>query len=53
MPLYHVVVGKDTVRVVVYLSKEVAEQLEKEAKEKGLSLSAYVRMLILSCKNRG
>ena len=46
-------VGKDTVRVVVYLPKEVAEQLEKEAKEKGLSLSAYVRMLILSCKNRG
>jgi len=47
--LYYMVVGKDTTRVVVYLPKDVAERLEKEAEEKGLSLSAYLRMLILDC----
>lgn len=38
---------KDTVRVVVYLPKDVAELLEKNAEEKGLSLSAYIRMLLI------
>ncbi|WP_162204983.1 CopG family transcriptional regulator [Sulfuracidifex tepidarius] len=41
------VVGKDTSRIVVYLPKDIADNLEKEAEEKGLSLSAYIRMLIL------
>ncbi|BBG23558.1 hypothetical protein IC006_0843 [Sulfuracidifex tepidarius] len=44
---YHMVVGKDTSRIVVYLPKDIADNLEKEAEEKGLSLSAYIRMLIL------
>jgi len=43
------VVGKDTSRIVVYLPKDIADNLEKEAEEKGLSLSAYLRMLILEC----
>jgi predicted DNA binding CopG/RHH family protein len=37
----------DKERVVVYLDKDIAEILKKKAEEKGLSVSAYVRMLIL------
>jgi hypothetical protein len=39
----------NTVRVVVYLPQDIAERLEKEAEEKGLSLSAYIRMLLIEC----
>jgi len=40
-------IGKETSKVVVYLPKDVTEMIEKEAEEKGLSLSSYLRMVIL------
>lgn len=37
-------------RICLTLDKEVKEQLEKEAKEKGLSLSGYIRFILTERK---
>lgn len=34
------------------ISKELKEELQKEAKEKGLSLTSYIRMILLERKNK-
>lgn len=31
----------------IRIEEDLKEQLEKEAKEKGLSLSAYIRMILI------
>lgn len=35
-----------TETIIVKISQELKKQLEKEAKEKGLNLSAYVRLIL-------
>lgn len=35
------------IRIGLMLDKELKTQLEKEAKEKGLSLNSYIRMLLI------
>jgi predicted DNA binding CopG/RHH family protein len=37
--------------VMIRLDKELLSKLKEEAKQKGLSLSAYIRMLLIERKN--
>ena len=39
--------GDDIVNQMLYLDKDFVEKAKKKAKEKGLSLSSYIRMIVL------
>ena len=36
--------------ISIYISKDLQQELIEEAKEKGLSLNAYIRMLLIERK---
>lgn len=40
----------NTEKVSIFLSPELLEELKREAEEKGLNLSAYIRMIVLERK---
>lgn len=38
-------------RICLGLNEDLKDQLEKEAKEKGLNLSSYIRLILISRKD--
>lgn len=43
---------ENTERVSTFISKELAERLKDKAKEKGMTVSGYIRLLIIEAVSK-